>query len=234
MEQLSAEVLREVLLASPRPLQSIKAELLLLDGLYLLHYRDGDADQYKFLSPDSVRAAFEHEVIDSGWINCKIQRWGSSTKGNWVVLFVEPQKHRLDLGELGIVTTALPGLVFFGLGKSYWVWAVNSKKFNSQDITYHAPLPNVYEKNGAICWGSVHPPDCTTQTINTAWQMFIESTFNSHLCQGKSVKEKSDVRKMLIKGAAKYPVKDLVGYSLVYRYNSTLTIDELVTTLLKQ
>jgi hypothetical protein len=51
---ITAEIIRELLQNPPRSLGAIKAELLILDGTYILHYRDQHVERYKCLSPTAL------------------------------------------------------------------------------------------------------------------------------------------------------------------------------------
>ena len=72
--------------------------LYLLDGQYLYQSQaENGSIQYKFLSAESVRLAFSHEQVDSGWLAPEILRWGYSGNGQWVAMFVPPAFHTLWL-----------------------------------------------------------------------------------------------------------------------------------------
>lgn len=236
--ELCGEVMRELLSASPRPLQEIKAELIVLDGQYVLHHQEGKKDKFKFISPASVRAAFANEPVDSGWIHPEIQRWGTGNNGDWAVLFIQPQKYQLNLNELGTIYVPLPAFVLVGQGHSYWLMASKSKKFNPDAIAHKAPLPNVNSSYGSICWGNNHPPAAGTQTIQKAWKLFIESPFSADWSDNKSKSYPQDVRNHLVKTSTlkTYPLKDLLGWSQRYSsYNTyaNLTVSTVVEELIR-
>lgn len=186
----------------------------------------------RFVSNAAVREAFSGIPIDSGWLRPEVVRWGDGKTGEWAVAFIAPQVHELELareeaGEaanpaaisIGIdrVLTPLPGLVFFGLGTQYYVWAVKTERLDPYHEVYRCPLPNV-EANALICWGSYKPPRATARTLFDAFDLFIKSTFNNHRANGKSKSQREDVR-VLLRGllhetssmaADRYPVEDLV------------------------
>ncbi len=213
---ITAEIMRELLQNPPRSLSAIKAELLILDGTYILHYYDQHVERYKCLSPTALRIAFANAPIDSGWIGEGVVRWGTSKEGEWAVKFIPPEKHILDCDELGRVQTPMPGLVFVGKGHSYWLWTLATKVFDPDASLWVAPLPNVYAPSGQICWGQHQPPAATAQSINKAWKLFISSPFNSHLSNNKSKRHTNDVRHQLLAlhkkqpKACTYPLSDLV------------------------
>lgn len=192
------------------------------DGQFLFRMMNQEGGvQESFKSHASVREAFSGIAIDSGWLRPEIVRWGDGRIGEWAVAFIPPGVHELELtketvgsqqeqeaGELpqaaapvvassiDRIKTLLPGLVFFGLGNRYFVWAVKTPQINPYHEVYRCPLPNV-EANALICWGPLKPPRATARTIFDAFDLFIKSTFNNHRCEGKSNKYRDDVRLML-------------------------------------
>lgn len=203
------------------------AEIHILPGQYIVRYRDRDRNNNddaiitKAVSPETLRAAFMNERIDSGWLDPRVRRWGHAAGGQFAVLFVPAQKHVLRLTNLSKalsgngrakIEVALPGFVFAGLGKRYAAWAVTGQPLPGA-LACHAPLPNVHD-SGEICWGNNVPPACAPETISVAWQMFITSPFNNHLMGGSSQEFDQDVREQLWRTAQAraraYPVSDLV------------------------
>lgn len=212
---ITAEIIREILQDPPRSLSSVKAELLILDGTYILHCREKHTEHYKCLSPSALRIAFSHEPIDSGWIGEGVVRWGTRAEGEWAVKFIPPARTLLDCDELGQIEIPLPGMVFVGSGHTYWLWAVKTKVFDPNAQLFHAPLPNVYTPSGRVCWGNNQPSAVSARSINQAWNLFISSPFNSHLCNGKSKHHTNNVRIQLLALHQKpknctYPLTDLV------------------------
>lgn len=215
MESLSGQTLAEILSAPPRPGLEIKGELLFLPGQLLLHWVEKGAHHYKLLSSNSVKAAFSREPIDSGWLSNGIVRWGIGEAGDWVVKFISPGEHILSFVDSEPLTVSLPGQVFLGYGKEYYLWAVAESSFDTEAEVFTVPLPNVYP-DGRICFGSTVPPTCTPTTIDEAWRTFINSNFNSHLTSGKSKVHPLDVRVQLQHVAThklkSYPIQDLNPY----------------------
>ena len=211
---ITAEIIRELLQDPPRSLSAIKAELLILDGTYILHYQSGQESHYKCLSPTALRIAEGNEPIDSGWIGEGVVRWGTGNFGDWVVKFIPPQRILLDCDELGQVQIPMPAMVFVGKNFTYWLWAIKTQIFDPNACLFHAPLPNVYMPSGKVCWGKNQHPSASTQSINQAWNLFISSPFNSHLSNGKSKRSTNDVRSQLLAlhqhKNSTYPLKDLV------------------------
>lgn len=118
----------------------------------------------------------------------------------------------------------LPGLVWFGLGTTYFLWAVKTETLQPYQEIYRAPLPNTYA-DGSICWGLLKPERMTAATFFKAYDLFMGTTFNNHLANAKSKRAPEDVRVVLrdlgqpadqlytrtLGGPpVKYPVEDLV------------------------
>ncbi len=215
MEALTGQTLAEILSTAPRPLNEIKGELLFLPGQLLLHWMEKGVHHYKLVSSNSVKAAFSHEPIDSGWLKTGIVRWGIGKSGNWVVKFVPPSRHTLSFQDSNSLSIPLPGLVFLGYGFQYYIFCISESSFNPEAEVFTAPLPNVYP-DGRICFGSTVPPACTPEEIDSAWKMFITSNFNSHLGSGKSKAYPDDIKAKLSQIVTKklkhYPIKDLNQY----------------------
>ncbi len=200
-----------------------EAALLFTGGQYLFRWREGQALHSKFVSPAAVRSAFSAEPIDSGWMPPGVRRWGNGPNGPWAVLFAPPARQTLSFVKLmpgredvAEMVIPLPGLVFVCAGASCYTWAIK-KEFSPEAIVYHAPLPNV-DESGRICFGANPLPG---GDISRAWQLFLDSPFNDHLINGKSLREPGDVRKLLVTlpGRKRYPVGDLVQAS---HFNATV------------
>lgn len=229
---IGSEIIQEILAVSPRKLSAIQAELLFLEGeTYIFHYQSENGSKYKCLSPATLRTAFANTPIDSGWMNPElgIVRWGTGSSGEWTIKFIPPQKHEINLLESKLFIP-LPALVFLGLKSDYWIWAIKGSKFNPDAEAFHVPLPNVYSQSyqscGRICWGDYKPPIASPNTITSAWELFISSSFNEHLSNGKSKAKPNDVCQQLEKAVnrSSYPVKDLIS--------THQTITKLVSTII--
>jgi len=172
---------------------------------------------YKYLSPQTLAQAFNLKTTDSGWMNHNIIRTGSTSEGDWAVLWVPRQRHSITIVGAGqdgtdlTLTVPLPALVFAGRDQSYWLWAVPDTQFNSNSPAMKVPLPNVYGHSGKTCWGANVPPIATAQTLLQAWEVFITSRFSGHELHGKSGRFPSNVIQQLkaVANRRTYPVKDL-------------------------
>jgi PRTRC genetic system protein B len=221
------------------------AELIFYQGQYLLHYMREGRERYKLLTGAALRAAFSGQPVDSGWLPPGIVRWGEGTHGVYAVKWIAPGVHKL---AVEVATTkkgkpktknlqvALPGIVFIGIGTSYYVYALKGDKLNPRAEVFTAPLSNVYT-SGLICWGENKPPQAAAESMAAAWNLFLGSPFNDHLANGKSVGHPKDIRQQLIQianqKADKYPEKDIPPYTYLYSklhgYGaSQITLGELV------
>ncbi|GCE32110.1 hypothetical protein KDA_75940 [Dictyobacter alpinus] len=230
---IRAALLKDLQSPAPRVLGNIEAELLIVSGQYILHYRDDhQQDQIKFLSQESVRQAFDEQEVISGWLPAGIRQWGINTKGTWMIQWLPPAKHTLTLLGKGMpeeaISVALPALIFAGIGTMYYVWASKEREFSPNLPLYQAPLPNVYA-DGKVCFGNNTPAPVSAETFQNVWQLFINSPFNADLAGGKSTRHKTDVRHQLCASRKKatYPVGDLVPFKR-YSYENPLTLSDAV------
>ncbi|MFN6474026.1 MAG: hypothetical protein RMY36_030725 [Nostoc sp. SerVER01] len=198
--------------------------LIFLEGQYVFRWTEEGKVKAKLISSSSVRAAFANEPIDSGWLGANIVRCGVCGKGNWSVRFSPPSKLNLLLQlAQGIeeIAVPMPGLVFFGIHQTYYIWAIKEAVFRPTAILYHAPLPNVSSGGdghgnipGQICFGDNSLPVATPSGMDKAWQIFCNTPFTDHLINGKSVKYDKDIRSLLLalfdSNKSKYPAKELV------------------------
>lgn len=212
-----SDIIQAVLTEPPRNSAAIQAELPFLDGYYIFHYREKDppgAAIYKCVSPSALRTAFSYEPVDSGWVQPGIVRYGTGTAGTYLIKFIPAANQLVNCDELGTLKIPLPSMVFMGLEKNYWVWAVKSKAIDPKAPAFHVPLPNVYN-SGQICWGTNEPPTTDSQGIEIAWNLFISSVFTNHLTACKSKSRPSDVRQQLVNlhqngNRSSYPISDLM------------------------
>lgn len=243
-----ATLVAAMLSPAPRKLLELEAELLMYRGQYLLHYKEGVRERFKLLTPTALRAAFNGQPVDSGWLPPGTVRWGEGARGKFVARWMPPAVHRLlievDVQEpakkrrknkgkrtqVEEVRVPLPGLVMLGVAHTYSIWAVPGSSFDGASPVFHAPLSNVYE-NGGICWGSAQPPEVSVETFGQACALFFSSTFNDHLMGRRCRSFPNDVRVHLLQlassGATEYPEGELLPYE--HRYAGTAgTISEVV------
>ena len=204
--------------------------LIFADGQFLFSSTNLEGGLVeRFLSNEAVREAFSGIPVDSGWLRPEIARWGNGRLGEWAVAFMPPQVYELELTResatdtgwkletnLDHIRAPLPGLVLFGHSNQYFIWAVKTDKLDPYQEIYRCPLPNV-EASGLICWGPFKPPRATATSIFEAFELFSKSTFNNHRCNGKSKREREDVRVLLRELSTQhsalgtqFPVRDLM------------------------
>src|SRR5262249_51620441 len=114
---------------APAAAVDAEAAIYFVNGQYLFHAR-GDKDKVetiKYLSPALVKQAFMLQSIDSGWLSPETLRFGTCKKGDYVISFHPPARHRLSIwNEDGLTaptyTVPLPGLVFAGLDNNWYIW----------------------------------------------------------------------------------------------------------------
>ena len=234
----SRSIVQEAILQSLRSedWQQIEAAIFVANGTYVYKRKVSDfplAFEYKSLSPETLQRAFHIERIDTGWLPTNVVRCGSSTAGEWAVLFVSPAQQMLELQQTRTVQVPLPGMVMVGVARDYRIWAVSNKQFEPDATGYHVPLPNVYE-NGKICWGTNCPPIASPPNIAKAWELFISSPFNGDLVYGKSRSHYSNVRQQLIALSKRrrktYPSNDLMPICQGYRHRAIAELVEAFIT----
>lgn len=204
---------------APAAAAAAEAALYFVEGQYLFHARGDKGEAVKYLAPALVRQAFLLEPTDSGWLTTETVRWGVCGKGDYVINFYAPARYELlmrsdDGLTEAMLTVPLPGLVFAGLDRSWYVWAVRSKRFSPDLELFQAPLPNVGQ-TGLICFGENRHPEVGKHGAQMAWQLFITSAFNSHHADGKSHAYPQNILFRLYSlsanKAVRYPLRDLVS-----------------------
>lgn len=211
----------------------VMAAVYILEGQYLVRYREQQQTVTKFVSPSAIRTAFSHIPIDSGFLPPDVVRWGSNSQGNWLVKFISPDRKSIilvDNSQPISVTIPLPGLVFLGLGYHYYLWAVKTPKFDPQASVFNAPFPNL-NASGDICFGQNRVPQCSASNIEAAWNLFLTSPFNGDAAAGKSKAHPDDVRQQLkaVAGKKRYPLRDLVPISP----HSSMTVTQIIERILE-
>jgi hypothetical protein len=191
--------------------------LYFLDGQYLFRHREDGAWRSKFLTSEDLEAAFTRSEPDTGWTPAGVVRQGRRAAGPFYVYSAPPQKVEITL-EAGMpaVRVPIPRTVMLGIGGGYFLWALKGPLFEPRMEAFRAPFPNVYS-DGRVCWGSYAPPEASTATARTTWDLFFRTPFNAHLAIGKTKSEeyKRDARVLLReladRGANKFPEAELVS-----------------------
>jgi hypothetical protein len=155
-----------------------QAAILVLENEFLLcaHDADGEVAQ-KYIGPAALRQAFAAEPIDSGWIPEGVRRWGVCSKGAWMLRWHQPAMYSAWLPDRKRpVTVPMPALVFFGIGKAYYIWAMKGERFDVKGRLFEAPCANV-NALGLICWGS-NPHQDVAKGFDQMWRLFWEAPFS--------------------------------------------------------
>jgi PRTRC genetic system protein B len=199
--------------------------LYFVGGQLLFEYKDEKgAVIRKCISPLSARQAFTLERIDSGWMAPNIIRYGENQNGPWFLqrheathytLTLDPPLKLSNLADgLRQLCVPLPGFVFLGMKRTYYLWAYREWQAEKTAL-YEAPLPNVYP-NGHICFGKSRPPMVNGQSIEQAWHLFWNSPFTHDLIRGKSKRFSKNVLALLatlhqptLNAAARFPIEEL-------------------------
>ena len=198
----------------------VQAQLLFLSGQYLLVSTQESRTTYKFLSPSSVKAAFDNVPLDSGFLPTNTICWGINGFGEYLVQYIPPHQQVITLTNLTdnrllTLTVPMPGIVFMGWDLHYWIWSVKDRQITPQTQLFSAPLPNVTNNDGAICFGTTPHSPCSASGIGRSWDGFWSSPFNDHTVQSKSKEVPRDERSQLLKlhgqKAKRYPLKDLIS-----------------------
>ena len=183
------------------PPPGAQAALFITPGQYVLQHEDGDGIKSKCLSPAQARAAFAMEPVDTGWLPPGAARWGVSSAGAFMVGFYPAEVRNLFVEfKRGVrrLKVPMPPLVFCGVGKAYYVWAVKSPVTVPGSLLCQAPLPNV-NNLGLICFGqNAHPDVAERGGFARSWEMFWQAPFTDHHDDHR-VRGHEDVRELLLK-----------------------------------
>lgn len=181
------------------PPPGTEAALYFLPGQYVFQHEDGAGMKSKCLAPAQVRASFAKEPLDTGWLPQGASRWGVCSAGTFMVGFYPAQVRNVFVefkGGTRKLKVPMPPLVFCGVGRSYYVWAVKSPVTVPSSMLCHAPLPNV-NNLGLICFGSnAHPDVATSDGFARSWEMLWLSPFTDHHSDHR-VRGYEDVRDLL-------------------------------------
>lgn len=131
-----------------------------------------------------------------------------------VAIYIEPQVWTVNASakKRERLAVPLPGLVWIGQGVEYRLYAVKAGWPTADTALFNPPTPNV---SAGVCRGNVDFPQAGAGTIWQAWKAFIESDFNDHLSNNKSLRFKQSVlplwRELAKAEATEYPLDDLVS-----------------------
>lgn len=212
------------------PPADAKAALFFLEGNYQLNYCEGSIERTKFLTPAQIGKAFSvKDVFDSGWLGAGILRFALLARKRQKILSVLPgQKRKIfitdprsaeekendgDSSDDSILELEipLPTLLLLGCGNSYYLWAMRDKTVSEKSKLCVAPFPNL-DSDGSICFGTNAKPECSLETIESVWQLILESPFNNHHTANRCRPHPKDARKFLLilNGKKTFPKNALI------------------------
>ena len=178
------------------------------------------------VSVHDVVSACTNVQLSSGLLPSNTLFWKQQANQMVLGIYVAARRWRVQT-EGRSYHIPMPSFVFVGNGSSYKIFAVKKQPALSlskgpsgeHDRLYHAPCPNVHT-TGGICQGNTPFPICSQQTIQQAWQLFMEgSLFNADLSSGKCQSYPDDVRKLWaeLDGRKRFPLGELVQSSRTMR-----------------
>jgi hypothetical protein len=219
----------------PLPAADWLASVHIFQGQFAVSYRERERIVRKLVSPEAVLQCFSQIPVDTGFLPPGTVRWGIAGGEEWAAKFIPPGRYSLSFANGNQLTLPLPGFLFCGLGRSYYLWAVKTKQFAPELRLFHAPLPNI-NNSGGICFGNVSVPPASLSNLDRAWQVFIGSEFNQDLTQGKSKQHRKNaiaqLQAVAADGCQSYPRRDLVPCQYPYS-TRPLTAAEAIANLVK-
>jgi PRTRC genetic system protein B len=193
-----------------------EAALFFLDGQLLFQHNGDGALKSKLISTAAARQAFAGSPVDSGWLPVGCNRWGTGSRGVWMVRWHAPAVYTLLIedakGKARRYRVPLPALVWFGQRHSYYIFAMKGDSFNPANLLYRAPLANV-NLTGLVCFGKNAHPDVSKGGFDQTWRTFWAAPFNDDHDDNKSrahLNSVNDQLRALAKAkATPYPARDL-------------------------
>ncbi len=179
---------------------------------------DGRFSTYPVSIHDVVTACTSVEM-SSGLLPPNTLFWRQQANLTMLGIYVPARRWRVQTDERSYHIHP-PPFVFVGHGTSYKIVAIKKRPALSlsklpsgeHHRLYHAPCPNVHA-SGSICPGNTPFPVCSSKTIETALQLFLEgSAFNADLSGNKCQSHANDVRQLWAKldGKKRFPLKELL------------------------
>lgn len=214
---------REVVLFDRPPL----AQICIYDGCCVLTRRKPDGTWVSYpISPDALAQALGRLPVSTGLLPEGIIGNGLHQGDPFYVMLARPRRVTLLLEDGGKMLSRpiqIPPLIWAGWRTEYRIWALALKPEASiapHHQLYHAPFPNLYT-NGGICWGSsARRATASPATMPQMLKLFLEeSRFNSHLANGRSRKQPSNILRAYDKLSPEkpYPLDDLMPSSTYLR-----------------
>jgi PRTRC genetic system protein B len=172
------------------------------------------------VDPTDISSALSQTLtIDTGFIPPNVIWIQRGANSRTVVGYRPPQITGIWLTGLSYALhIPLPGLIITRQtpGTRVRIFALADEPSPNVQL-YKAPLPNIGERDGTVCWGTVavpEPPRDNPNDLSAIWAQLLGSAFVNHSVPGKSKKHPDDIRIVLTElhetGATEYPVRDLV------------------------
>lgn len=151
------------------------------DSIMCTRY-DGAAQSTYPVAPQDVADAVADLPLSTGWLPPRtllVARRGGETT---VAIHIPAAHHTVHVetptGEQQW-SVPMPDFVFVGRGRQYYVFATKTAPA-PDTLLFHAPCANV-SNEGYICAGDTPFPEASTDSIYTAFHMFMSgSVFNTH------------------------------------------------------
>jgi len=206
------------------------------DFIVLTRFQGGQAQDSFVVDPVEVTTALSSLSLTSGLLPENCLFWGKQGGDDGLAVYLPPQVWLVTVrpsasspstssGQAPSTSSGqawrvpLPGLVFYGRGYNYALFAVLERPAADTTQLYMAPVPNVHEKG--VCLGSAPFPKAGPATMRPAVEAFFSSKFNRDLSNRKSRAYPDCVldqwRALHEAGAESYPVDDLIGTNLALR-----------------
>lgn len=177
-------------------------EKVLSDGSHVIHP----------ISPTDLAAQLNQIPLATGLLPANTLFWRHSGGQVGIGIYVPPRRWR-PIANGRHYHIPLPGLVFFGLGREYTVFAVKQKPTSAEAPLFHLPTPNV-NTEGKICLGQAPFPEAHNTTIEAALKLFMEgSEFNHDNSRQRCVSYPDDTLQLwtVLEGEKQFPLRELVA-----------------------
>lgn len=162
------------------------------------------------VSIHDVAAAFGTLPTSSGLLPRNTLFHGRSQGSEFVGVWICAAKHVVTV-ENHSIHIPLPGAVFIGCGKQYYIHAVKEYPSVTRVQLYKYPSPNVFE-DGCICAGDTPFPTASVKTIMSAFKLFLMSRFNRHLSNNRCKSYPDNIIELwkTLDGLDSFPLSELI------------------------
>ena len=143
-------------------------EKVLEDGSRIIHP----------ISPADLAAVLNRIPLSTGLLPHNSLFWRQVAGQELIAIYVPPRQWRPIAGDRRYCLP-MPGMVFLGCGREYFVFAVKEKPKTPETSLYHLPVPNI-DNEGRICLGQAPFPIAGRDTIHKALRLFMEGSQFNH------------------------------------------------------